>query len=114
MTVNPVNKKPLTGLFQNTLNIQEYLTETVNVPVVSMWECEWQALKKTDPSINQFLDNVLARTQPSYAKLFKKKIEVVPDVYEVSNKKQTRWDLPLQIGLFAYQYGELLYARFLL
>jgi G:T-mismatch repair DNA endonuclease (very short patch repair protein) len=66
--VNPVNGKTLAELYEKTREIRQYLTEEVKVSVVVMWECQWRGLKKTDPEINIFLAQALARAQPSYEK----------------------------------------------
>ncbi|BFZ06709.1 hypothetical protein BsWGS_09748 [Bradybaena similaris] len=44
---------------------------------------------------------------------FKKMHEIAPDIYEVETaKEKIRWDLPLQIGFFVYQYAKLRMLEF--
>ncbi|BFZ20032.1 hypothetical protein BsWGS_23071 [Bradybaena similaris] len=60
--------KPLTKRFDETTKIREYLTgPEVNIRVIEIWECEWQALKKANPNIQQYLDATFVRQAPSYA-----------------------------------------------
>ncbi|BFZ03070.1 hypothetical protein BsWGS_06109 [Bradybaena similaris] len=44
---------------------------------------------------------------------FRKMHEIAPDIYEVETaKEKIRWDLPLQIGFFVYQYAKLRMLEF--
>lgn len=66
-TNNSFSKTPLTKFFAESTEIREYLTGAdVNVQVVEMWECEWQALKEANPAIQRFLDTTFIQKEPSY------------------------------------------------
>jgi hypothetical protein len=70
-TVNPINNRPLTDLFKKTTEITKYLTDTVDVKVVEMWECEWATTKQIDPNIKKFLqdsDKPQKTPTPTYGK----------------------------------------------
>ena len=66
--VNPINHKPLSVLYENTVEIRQYLIDDVNVRVIEMWECEWQTLKRNDRTVAQFLKFAIPRQYPSYAR----------------------------------------------
>ena len=51
---NSVNCKPFTDLHSNAINRDHYL-KTKGYALKIMTECEWLALKKTNPKIRQFI-----------------------------------------------------------
>ena len=42
-------------LREQTEAITNYLRETVKVPVIEKWECEWKAEKRKNPAIRAFI-----------------------------------------------------------
>ena len=45
-------------LFEKTQEITRYLRETLGVTVIEVWECEWQARKKSNPLIGKYLKTI--------------------------------------------------------
>jgi len=54
--VNPVNGKSLSDLYQRTRDKIQYIKDQ-GYNVVEMWECQWRASIKRDPTLSRFIEN---------------------------------------------------------
>ena len=54
---NPVTQCTYGSLHQRFINRQKFLEEKEKMQVITMWECEWSRMKRTDPSVQAFLKN---------------------------------------------------------
>ncbi|KAK3705281.1 hypothetical protein QZH41_008170 [Actinostola sp. cb2023] len=58
--MNETRKKPLSELRTETEANTEYIQDH-GYEVVEVWECEWRRIKKTNPSVKQFLNSKFQR-----------------------------------------------------
>lgn len=65
---HPKTSTPLAELYATTLKRRTYLEEECHVRVVEMWECELQKLKKTEPLVQQNIDETFKHIKASYTK----------------------------------------------
>lgn len=57
---NPINNKLFTDLLQDTLSKENYLRQ-LGYHVVTIWECEWQHIKKRSDYISSFVNEMTYR-----------------------------------------------------
>ena len=56
MAHNPVSGIPFVELARKTESITSYLRKGLNLKVIEMSECEWNQMKKNDPTIVEFVN----------------------------------------------------------
>ena len=61
---HPLSHKPLSKLHRNTQKIRKYLTDTVQVTVVEMYECQWLAMTKNVREVKRFLHRTFPVRKP--------------------------------------------------
>lgn len=65
-TINPINKRTLASLRQETADTSAYLRQSVGVTLVEMWECQWYKIKKDNPEVSQFVNERFSSVHCSF------------------------------------------------
>ena len=67
--INPVNKKSFVTLNEKTQKIAKHLREKVGIPVIEIYQCQWNHLKEANKQMKEFFQR---RKKHLLEKIFKR------------------------------------------
>lgn len=85
--IHPIRKQSFASLLEKTSKRQTKL-EMEGYVVESMWECQWENLKKTDPQVKQIVDSIFIKRRLNAREAFKGgRTETGLLIYDINNSR---------------------------